>query len=73
MLPIIPEVYAALKARHDEAGNPEEGWGFPANSREGHLNKEHRQGPTRAGDSTCKRECQEDEGFASEAVRALCP
>ena len=33
-------VYAALKARHELSGRPEEGWVFPSNSREGHLNKD---------------------------------
>jgi integrase len=40
MLPMVPAVYAALKARREAAGNPEEGWLFPASSREGHLNKD---------------------------------
>ena len=40
MLPMVPAVYVALKARHEEAGNPEEGWVFPSGSREGHFNKD---------------------------------
>jgi integrase len=40
MLPMVPAVYAALRARREVAGNPEEGWLFPASSREGHLNKD---------------------------------
>jgi integrase len=40
MLPMVPTVYAALKARRVAAGNPEEGWLFPTSSREGHLNKD---------------------------------
>jgi integrase len=40
MLPMVPAVYAALKARREASGNPEEGWLFPASSREGHLNKD---------------------------------
>ncbi len=40
MLPMVPLVYAALKSRQEAAGNPEEGWIFPASSREGHLNKD---------------------------------
>ncbi len=40
MLPMIPTVYSALKARRELAGNPEGGWLFPASSREGHLNKD---------------------------------
>jgi integrase len=37
ILPIIPKLYLALKARHDEEGQPERGWVFPAGSRSGHL------------------------------------
>lgn len=40
MLPMVPAVYEALKTRREAAGNPEEGWIFPASSREGHLNKD---------------------------------
>lgn len=40
MLPMVPAVYSALKARWQLVGKPEEGWIFPAGSREGHLNKD---------------------------------
>jgi integrase len=40
MLPMVPAAYAALKARHEAAGKPEEGWLFPSTSAEGHLNKD---------------------------------
>lgn len=40
MLPMVPLVYSVLRARREAAGNPEEGWLFPASSREGHLNKD---------------------------------
>jgi integrase len=40
MLPMVPAVYAALKARWEEMDKPEEGWLFPTGSREGHLNKD---------------------------------
>jgi integrase len=40
MLPMVPAVYEALKTRREAAGKPEEGWIFPASSREGHLNKD---------------------------------
>lgn len=40
MLPMMPAVYSALKERREAAGKPEEGWVFPASSREGHLNKD---------------------------------
>ena len=40
MLPMVPAVYEAVKARREASGNPEEGWLFPASSREGHLNKD---------------------------------
>jgi integrase len=36
---MVPAVYAALKARREASGNPEEGWLFNS-SREGHLNKD---------------------------------
>lgn len=39
-LPMVPLVYATLKARHERMGRPEEGWVFPSESREGHLNKD---------------------------------
>jgi integrase len=38
ILPLVPEVYAVLERRRDEQGKPEEGWVFPSNSAEGHLN-----------------------------------
>jgi integrase len=40
MLPMVPAVYAALKAKWEAAGKPEEGWLFPSSSREGHFNKD---------------------------------
>lgn len=40
MLPMVPAVYGALKARHEESGKPEPGWVFPSASREGHFNKD---------------------------------
>ena len=40
MLPMLPVVYGALKARHEAAGKPESGWVFPSTSREGHFNKD---------------------------------
>ena len=36
-LPMVPEVYAALKARHKDQGSPATGWVFPAGSESGHL------------------------------------
>jgi integrase len=44
MLPMVPAVYAALKARHEAAGYPHEGWLFPSGSREGHFNKDTAKG-----------------------------
>jgi len=40
MLPMVPAVYAALKARYEDSGKPEHGWLFPSGSREGHFNKD---------------------------------
>jgi integrase len=36
-LPMTPEVFAALKTRHLEQGEPEEGWIFPADTESGHT------------------------------------
>jgi integrase len=36
-LPMVPEVYSALKMRHAEQNYPATGWVFPAGSRSGHL------------------------------------
>jgi integrase len=36
-LPMVPEVYATLKARHQAQGNPATGWIFPNNSSAGHI------------------------------------
>jgi integrase len=40
MLPMVPAVYAALRAKWEATGKPEEGWLFPSSSREGHFNKD---------------------------------
>jgi len=40
LLPMVPEVYAALQARWEAADKPTEGWVFPSGSREGHFNKD---------------------------------
>ena len=37
---MVPEVYAVLKDRWEAAGRPEQGWVFPSDSAEGHLNKD---------------------------------
>ncbi len=37
ILPMVPEVYRALKSRHEAQGNPSEGWIFPSASRSGHI------------------------------------
>jgi integrase len=37
MLPMVPAVYQALKARHNSQGEPESGWVFPSGSLSGHL------------------------------------
>jgi integrase len=44
MLPMVPAVYSALKARHEATGKPEEGWLFPAKTAEGHMNKDTAKG-----------------------------
>ena len=37
ILPMVPAVYQALKARYEAQGRPEEGWLFPTGSHSGHL------------------------------------
>ena len=37
-LPMTPRVYKLLKARHESAGKPTEGWVFPSGSNTGHFN-----------------------------------
>lgn len=37
LLPMVPAVYQALKARHEAQGSPREGWAFPTGSASGHL------------------------------------
>lgn len=37
LLPMVPEVYHALRERHESQGSPREGWVFPTGSRSGHL------------------------------------
>lgn len=37
MLPLVPTVYAALKARHNAQGSTTEGWIFPADTKSRHL------------------------------------
>ena len=38
ILPMLPIVHAVLLGRWTAQGKPEEGWVFPSNSAEGHLN-----------------------------------
>jgi integrase len=38
ILPLVPAVHSALLVRWETQGKPEEGWVFPSNSTEGHLN-----------------------------------
>jgi integrase len=37
VLPMMPAVFRVLKSRHDQQGNPRDGWVFPSESRSGHL------------------------------------
>ncbi len=57
---MVPAVYAALKAKWEATGKPEEGWLFPSSACEGHLNKDtgkdqHKRGSARA-DAKAKKE-----------------
>jgi integrase len=36
-LPMVPEVYQALKARYEAQGRPAEGWVFPTGAASGHM------------------------------------
>ncbi len=40
MLPMVPAVYAALKALWIAQGSPESGWTYPAEGKSGHLNRD---------------------------------
>jgi integrase len=40
VLPMVPAVYGALKARWDAQGCPQNGWTFPAESKSGHLDRD---------------------------------
>ena len=37
VLPMVPAVYDALRARWNAQGSPQSGWTFPAESKSGHL------------------------------------
>jgi integrase len=37
MLPLVPAVFTALKARQNAQGSPTEGWVFPAGTKSGHF------------------------------------
>ena len=37
---MVYEVYSALKGRHDDHGQPKEGWVFPSGSRSGHFEQD---------------------------------
>jgi integrase len=39
-LPMVPEVYATLKARHEAAKSPKTGWVFPAGAASGHVEED---------------------------------
>ena len=40
VLPMVPAVYNALKARWGAQGSPQNGWTFPAESKSGHLDRD---------------------------------
>jgi integrase len=40
ILPLVPAVYDALKARWNAQGSPQEGWTFPAEGKCGHLGRD---------------------------------
>lgn len=53
-LPMVPAVYAALRARHRDQGEPETGWLFPTGSASGHVE----QGSLKNGHSKALRQLQ---------------
>jgi len=40
VLPMVPAVYDALKARWNAQGSPQSGWMFPTESKSGHLDRD---------------------------------
>lgn len=62
MLPTVPAVYVALKARHDGSGNPAEGWVFSSGSREGHFNKDTAKGQHRKAIQAANAKAKENRG-----------
>ncbi len=74
MLPMVPAVFAALKARYEESGNPEQGWVFPSASREGHFNKDtakdqHRKAIDRANQNAKQNRTRELKPFEPYVLR----
>src|SRR5262249_8466674 len=61
MLPMVPAVYAALKARSEQSGKPEQGWVFPSASREGHLNKDTAKDQHRKAIKSANTKAKQDE------------
>jgi integrase len=74
MLPMLPVVYGALKARHEKSGKPEVGWVFPSTSREGHFNKDtakdqHAKAIERANEKAKKQETKKLTTFQPYVLR----
>ena len=60
LLPMVPDVYAMLKTRHEPAGNsPVEGWVFPSTAKCGHLEQGTGKTQHSAAYSQKKRRMQE--------------
>lgn len=60
ILPIIPDVYAVLKARQEAQGKPTDGWVFPSGAKCGHLEQgtaktQHSASVTAANAATVKQ------------------
>lgn len=77
MLPMVPAVYAALRAKWEATGKPEEGWLFPSSSREGHFNKDTAKAAQarhlsreREGEEARRKRTQELSALRSQAYRA---
>jgi hypothetical protein len=76
MLPMLPPVYAALvyaalKAMWGRAGGLEDGWSFPASTRDGDINKDGAKSE-KARDHAGECQSQAGERQGVEIIPALC-
>ena len=65
LLPMVPDVYGMLKARHEAQGRPAEGWVFPSTAKCGHLEQgtaktQHSAAIQKANDQTAKKNLERE-------------